>query len=264
MSLSDEPCTIGGMQTELSIVDCSLEDSAQHLLDSCVTQSMSSYHFVNAYSIASALMDKDYARVLGQSTKNFPDGKPLVLFARLFHFRRIHQIRGLDFLESVLSLDNNMNVGRHLFLGTTDENLAIIRQVIGSRYPNVNVVMTHNPGNVTTGSFNYVELEEIINRTKPNIIWLGLGSPMQDFIASQITRDSRLNTVAVGAAFDFLTERKSAAPRWMISLGLEWLFRLLSEPKRLYKRYLFHSPRFILAYARGMIRYTTLKDKTAL
>ena len=264
MSLFDDPCSVGPMQTGISILDCSLEESAKHLLDSCVTHSMSSYHFVNAYSIASALIDKDYAQVLGQSRKNFPDGKPLVLFARFFHFRRIHQIRGFDFLQSVLSFDNNMNVGRHLFLGTTDENLSRIRQVVASRYPNVNVVMTHNPGNVTTRSFNYDELEEIINRTKPNIIWLGLGSPMQDFIASQITRNSQLNTVAIGAAFDFLTERKSAAPRWMISLGLEWLFRLLSEPKRLYKRYLFHSPRFILAYARGMIHYNTLKDETTL
>jgi N-acetylglucosaminyldiphosphoundecaprenol N-acetyl-beta-D-mannosaminyltransferase len=100
----------------------------------------------------------------------------------------------------------------------------------------------------------------MINETSPDVVWVGLGSPKQErWMAAHVGRVEAPTLIGVGAAFDFLTGRKRQAPRWMQRSGLEWLFRLLTEPRRLWRRYLVNNPLFVLlvlTQALGLRRYS--------
>ena len=90
------------------------------------------------------------------------------------------------------------------------------------------------------------EVVDRINAARPDVVWVGLGSPKQDlWMAAHRERLEAPLLVGVGAAFDFYTGRVRQAPRWMMRIGLEWLFRLFQEPRRLWRRYLLGNPRFV-------------------
>jgi N-acetylglucosaminyldiphosphoundecaprenol N-acetyl-beta-D-mannosaminyltransferase len=93
--------------------------------------------------------------------------------------------------------------------------------------------------------------DSLILESKADIVWVGLGTPRQDFECARITKELGLTTVAVGAAFDFFSGLKKESPKWMTKLGLEWIFRFASEPKRLWRRYLVGNFVFLWAVLLG-------------
>jgi len=103
------------------------------------------------------------------------------------------------------------------------------------------------------------QIVAMINRARPDIVWVGLGAPKQEYwMAEHVGRLEAPVMVGVGAAFDFHSGRKKQAPRWMQRSGLEWLFRLLTEPRRLWRRYLINNPLFLWLVALqllGLRRY---------
>ena len=135
---------------------------------------------------------------------------------------------------------------KHFFLGSTNKTIEKLTKVIEHDYPSALVCGSISPPfRPLTKEENNTIINKI-NDTNADIIWVGLGAPKQEKWMYHIIK--RLNTkilIGVGAAFDFHAGSKKRAPKWMQSIGLEWLFRLLSEPKRLWRRYLKHNPKFI-------------------
>jgi N-acetylglucosaminyldiphosphoundecaprenol N-acetyl-beta-D-mannosaminyltransferase len=136
---------------------------------------------------------------------------------------------------------------RHFFYGGENGVPELLATLLKKRFPGLQVVGTFSP------PFRPLTLEEderivqIINEAEPDIVWVGLGTPKQElWMAEHRERLKAPVLIGVGAAFDFLSGRKPQAPKWMQRSGLEWLFRLVNEPKRLWKRNLVNNPTFLI------------------
>jgi len=208
-------------------------------------------HFANAYTIALADLNPDYRSLLREGLV-FPDGKPISWFSKLFrHSPPLQQVRGPQFFLDCIGEGRSAGV-RHFLLGSTPETLDRLQIQLLKRFPGAKIVGTLSP------SFGVRTLEELaaddrlIHEALPDVVWVALGTPKQDFEARRLARNLEIVAVAVGAAFDFAAGTVPEAPRWVRTAGFEWLFRLLTEPRRLWRRYIFGNTRFLIAMCKQL------------
>jgi len=143
---------------------------------------------------------------------------------------------------------------KHYFYGGTEKTNRLLVSKLCERFPRLNVVGDFAPPLRSVGEKEDEAILEQINRVNPDILWVGLGSPKQDYWMYE--NRAKLDVpvmVGVGAAFDFIAGTKKQAPKWMRRSGLEWLFRLWCEPQRLWKRYLLGNTRFVYLLIKSAI-----------
>jgi N-acetylglucosaminyldiphosphoundecaprenol N-acetyl-beta-D-mannosaminyltransferase len=187
-----------------------------------------------------------------------PDGMPLVWLGRAAAGPHVDRVYGPDLM--LACCERSVARGyRHFFFGGADGVPELLAQRLTARFPGLIVCGTFSP---PFGAVSPAEDEAIVRRindARPDIVWVGLSTPKQERWMDQ-HRD-RLHApvlVGVGAAFDFHAGLKRQAPRWIQRSGLEWLFRLMTEPRRLWRRYLRNNPEFawrLLLQAAGLVRY---------
>lgn len=202
-------------------------------------------HLVNAYTVALASRDKQYSSVLAHSSANLPDGKPLSWISNI-NGRRLWQVRGPSLFGQVMDLGRDLGI-KHFLLGATDETLEKLNYELKRRYPGIQIVGQFSPPFREVTQLEIAAQDEIICESKAQIVWVGLGTPKQDFEVRRLANSLSVVAIAVGAAFDFVAGTKNEAPTWMSKIGIEWLFRLMSEPRRLWRRYLFGNIEFLWA-----------------
>lgn len=207
----------------------------------------SDFHFLNAFSIALSESDLEFRSCLVNAAYNFPDGKPISLLSRLGN-TRLMQIRGPSFFELLMDVGRASGI-RHYLLGSTPETLVRLQNNLEARYPGVDIVGRFSPPFRAMTSEEQAEQDAQIKASGAHIVWVGLGTPKQDLEASRLAAGG-LNAVAIGAAFDFSAGTKRESPKWMTKVGLEWLFRFATEPKRLWRRYLVGNLVFLRSVAR--------------
>ncbi|MEV7932681.1 WecB/TagA/CpsF family glycosyltransferase [Curtobacterium sp. NPDC089185] len=205
-------------------------------------------HLLNAYSIALAQSDTAFRASLTEDSCNFPDGKPLSWVTR-WSTERLHQVRGPQFFADVLDQGRDTAV-KHFLLGGSDDLLVRLQENLHLRYPGLSIVGAHSPPFRALTSSDIAQQDALIRASDADIVWVGLGTPKQDFEVARLARELGVVACAVGAAFDFAAGTKREAPRWMTKVGLEWLYRLLAEPKRLWRRYLIGNFIFLRAVLR--------------
>lgn len=187
----------------------------------------------------------------------FSDGFPLTKLLQKYD-KEFKQIRGIDLMRKILSSGDTIN--KHFFLGSTDLNLDRIKERLSRDFPLAVIAGTFSPP-FSDSWQNYIdEWVDKIKSCEANIIWVGMGSPKQDFIVSEIVR--RLNVVAigVGAAFNYLSGLDSEAPQILRKAGLEWLYRWCREPLRLSRRYFYSNTLFLLHYSKFYFKSTIDKE----
>jgi N-acetylglucosaminyldiphosphoundecaprenol N-acetyl-beta-D-mannosaminyltransferase len=187
-----------------------------------------------------------------------PDGMPLVWISWLRGHRQVERVYGPDLMLACCRASVSKGY-RHFFYGGgpgVPERLAARLQV---RFPGLNVVGTWSP---PFRELSATEEEAMIDRmaaAQPDIVWVGLSTPKQErWMARSLGRVPAAVLIGVGAAFDVHAGLKKQAPQWMRRTGLEWLFRLATEPRRLWRRYLINNPWFLwrlLLQASGVVRY---------
>jgi len=158
-------------------------------------------------------------------------------------------VYGPDVLAGVLEKSNLENP-RHYFLGATPETLDALVTRIQARWPLAVIAGFESPPFRTARAEELVERDARIVASGATLVWVGLGTPKQDEEVRRLADSIPVTALAVGAAFDFLAGTKAQAPLWMQRSGLEWAFRLGTEPRRLAKRYLWGNPRFVIAAIR--------------
>jgi N-acetylglucosaminyldiphosphoundecaprenol N-acetyl-beta-D-mannosaminyltransferase len=216
-------------------------------------------HLANAYSVALAEKD-DAVRASFENGINFPDGRPLQWVSALRVDKEpLCQVRGPSFLLDTFSIGEGTAV-KHYLLGSTPAVLESLTKNLQNKFPGCLIVGTDSPPFRAMSDAELKNQDERILRSGADIVWVGLGTPKQDFEAARIAANIPVVSIAIGAAFDFAAGTRKEAPGWMSRLGIEWLFRLSTEPKRLWKRYLFGNTQFIVAAARHWNRSNTDSD----
>jgi N-acetylglucosaminyldiphosphoundecaprenol N-acetyl-beta-D-mannosaminyltransferase len=177
-----------------------------------------------------------------------PDGMPLVWGLRLLGCKEATRVYGPDLTPIILSraAAEGLPVG---FYGGSQQVLVWFLQVITARFPNLQIAYAYSPPFRALTAAEDLRIVQDINCSGARILFVGTGNPKQELWMAAHREKVRAVMIGVGAAFDFLAGVKRQAPRWMMGIGLEWLFRLATEPRRLWKRYLKHNPRFIFLFA---------------
>jgi N-acetylglucosaminyldiphosphoundecaprenol N-acetyl-beta-D-mannosaminyltransferase len=189
-----------------------------------------------------------------------PDGMPLVYISRLAGHKNTGRVYGPDLLLEICK-QSLVHGYKHFFFGTTEATLARLKDRLVRDFPGIRIVGAYAPPFRPLTPDENVETISRINACEPDIVWVGLSTPKQECWMAENRR--ALNApvlIGVGAAFDFHAGNVPQAPRWMQPLCLEWLFRLLQEPRRLWKRYLLNTPQFLLLVTLqglGLKKYTT-------
>ncbi|MDN4472040.1 WecB/TagA/CpsF family glycosyltransferase [Demequina zhanjiangensis] len=226
--------SIGGV----SISSATLEEAVDDALLHAKTHDGTCLRFTNTWCIVLADHDDEYRRVLNESGENFADGRPVAdAIAHRTAASDCH-VRGASFFECLLDKGREHGV-RHFFYGADDLTLARLTRTINERYPGAIISGRLAPPFGTAEELCATDLLDTIAAAKPDVVWVGLGTPKQDHVATRISQELGVTTAAVGAAFDFLAGTKATAPLWMRRTKLEWLFRFGSEPRRLWRRYTF-------------------------
>jgi N-acetylglucosaminyldiphosphoundecaprenol N-acetyl-beta-D-mannosaminyltransferase len=204
-------------------------------------------HLVNAYSISLAAESVGYLESLQGSAINLPDGKPLSWFSRVVRQSpAVQQVRGPQLFLDVFEVGQSLGV-KHFLLGSTDSVLTRLKANLASKFPEAHIVGIESPPfRPMTPEEQDLQDKRIIS-SGADIVWIGLGTPKQDYEAQRLASSTGLTTIAVGAAFDFAAGTAREAPVWMTRVGIEWLFRLISEPRRLWRRYLIGNFKFVKA-----------------
>lgn len=174
-----------------------------------------------------------------------PDGMPLVWLASWDSDLPVERVYGPDLMLAVCerSVDNGY---KHFFLGGGDGVPELLAEELRHRFPGLQIAGCYSPPFRNLTEQEETGIIDMLNQADPDLIWIGLGTPKQDLWMAK--HRARLNApviIAVGAAFNFHTKRISQAPAWMQRSGLEWLYRLIQEPRRLWYRYLVYNPLFV-------------------
>ncbi|MFE8991869.1 WecB/TagA/CpsF family glycosyltransferase [Streptomyces collinus] len=220
----------------------------------------SDVHLTNAYTLALADRDPGLRAILRSASLNLPDGQPVVWANRLLHPTAAlpsTRVYGPDLLGDVFALTQHTEVN-HYLLGSTPQVLDALHRELRRRYPGARIVGTCSPPFRPLHVDERRQQVERIRSAAADIVWVGLGTPKQDRWAAELCDALPVVAVAVGAAFDFVAGNKPQAPHWMRHNGLEWLFRLGCEPRRLWRRYLFGNARFV----HGVVRQASRPVRT--
>lgn len=195
--------------------------------------------------LCEAYLDEDYGRLARSAEMFVPDGKPVVVAARLRGESQTERIYGPDLMLALCERSAQHGWRQYYYGGAegVPEELATTLEV---RFPGLVTAGAYSPPFRDLTPEEDAAIIAQINAAQPDVIWVGLGSPKQDFwVAEHRDRLEAPVMLGVGAAFDFHTGRIPQAPAWMQRFALEWVFRLVQEPRRLWRRYAKYNPLFL-------------------
>ena len=197
-------------------------------------------HYVTVtgvHGVMESQSDENLRQIHNQAGMVTPDGMPMVWLGRSEGHNNMTRVCGPDMMLEVFK--ESVTKGyRHFFYGGNEGVPELLKTRLEEKFPGVKIVGTHSPPFRALTKSEEQNVINKINEAQPDIIWVGLSTPKQErWMASHIDQLEASVLIGVGAAFDFNAGLKKRAPIWMQKSGLEWLYRLLDEPKRLWKRY---------------------------
>jgi len=213
----------------------------------------------NVHMIMKAYNDSNFRKIINNSGLVSPDGMPLVWTMRLLGNKNQTRVYGPTLTHHVCKAasESDLPVG---FYGGSPEITKSLVQNISNRFATLQIAYAYSP------PFRPLRLEEDeavvqnINQSGAKILFVGLGCPKQEHWMFNHIGKINAVMIGVGAAFDFHAGAKRQAPSWIMTMGLEWLFRLCSEPRRLWRRYLYNNPRYLFLVARQILRKRQMRS----
>ncbi len=233
-------CEIMGVRIAVTDMETTVRRIEEHLDDwrgeyICVA---------NVHTTVTAHDDLSYRAVQNGAVMALPDGGPLSQYSRRKGFAQAARVTGPDLMKEMLR-ESAQKHYRHYFYGSTQETLDILREKITRNYPGAVIAGMASPPFRPLTEEEDAAAVAAINEARPDFVWVGLGAPKQErWMAAHQGRVHAL-MLGVGAAFDYEAGNIRRAPRWMQRCNLEWLYRLLQDPKRLFKRYFVTNTKFL-------------------
>ena len=219
---------------------------ALDMIEGWVSQRESNYITVaDVNSIMVGQKDPGFLRIHNQAGMVTPDGMPLAWLGKLGGHSNMTRVCGSELMIDVFKASVSKGY-RHYLYGGNEGVPELLKSKLEERFPGIEVVGTYSPPFRPLTQEEDENIIETINKAKPDIVWVGIGAPKQErWMAAHLSRLEAPVLVGVGAAFDFNSNLKKRAPLWLQKIGLEWLFRLSTEPRRLWRRYLKNNPLFM-------------------
>lgn len=204
----------------------------------------------NVHTTVMSYGDSQYQEIQNQAVMTLPDGKPLSVLCRKRGFHETERVTGPDLMLELLKA-SEIEGYRHYFYGSTQETLDRMQKRLKKEFPHVIVAGILSPPFRQLTKEEDRMIVEKINYAKPDFVWVGLGAPKQEHWMAEHRGEVDGLMVGVGAAFDYFAGNIKRAPKWMQRCSLEWLYRLLQEPGRLWKRYFVTNLKFLWLVLQG-------------
>ena len=230
----------------------SYDESARSAIQWAMSSESRYLCFVTVYNVMRARSYSGLQAAMNGADIVNPDGVPLVWALRLLGVNDASRVYGPDFTQVLLgeAHQNRIPVG---FLGSTPLVLSKLLAAVRQKWPNLQIAYACAPPfRPLTSAEDQSQVQEI-NSSGARLLFVGLGCPKQELWMAAHKGQVNAVMLGVGAAFDFLSGAKLQAPRWIMTAGLEWLFRLVTEPRRLWKRYLKYNPMFLFLFAMQLL-----------
>lgn len=198
----------------------------------------------NVHTTVTSYEDDSYRAVQNGGLMAIPDGGPLSTVGQKRGYKNMSRTTGPSLMGEVFKISAEKGY-RHYFYGSKEETLELLNQKLNQNYPGIQIAGMYSPPFRPLTKEEDKAVIERINETKPGFVWVGLGAPKQEkWMAAHQGQINGL-MIGVGAGFDYYAENIKRAPMWMQRSNLEWLYRLMQDPKRLFKRYLHTNTKFI-------------------
>lgn len=227
----------------MSAMDLPIATAA--VLEACRERRKGYVCVTGVHGVTEAQNDPAFRRILNGAFLNTTDGMPLVWLGRHAHGWWVDRVYGPDLMLEIFKATQD-GKWTHYFYGGAPGVAEQLKASLEARFPGVRIVGTYCPPFRPLNGEEEAALQKEIAEKKPDMMWIGLSTPKQErFMAEYLPKLDATVMFGVGAAFDFHSGRVKQAPRWVQRSGLEWLFRLISEPRRLWKRYCINNPLFV-------------------
>lgn len=211
--------------------------------------------FANVHMTVEAHKDPLFRKELAKAALILPDGKPLAIAMRWFYKKQQERVSGMDFMPALLERANALKARIFLY-GSTQEVLEKLQEEINIRYPHVVVAGAISPPFRPLSAPELASHVESINRSGAQFVLVALGCPKQEKWMAANSPSINAVLLGLGGAFPVMAGIHKRSPRWMQNLSLEWLYRLLQEPRRMFKRYLYTNSLFIWLLLKKAVKGT--------
>ena len=212
----------------------------------------------NANSLVRSYRDKEINSILNTFDLALPDGFPVAKASSMLYKNKQRRVDGFNIFNETIKkgLDNDTS---HYFYGNSEEVILKLITKLETDYPEVNISGYNCPPIGNEGELSSSYYQELITNLNPDIVWVSLGFPKQEKVIENFSKTKKINSnlVGIGFAIEWVAGTKVKAPEFLANIGLEWIFRLLQEPKRLYKRYLIDNSLFVIYFLKQIL----LNDK---
>jgi N-acetylglucosaminyldiphosphoundecaprenol N-acetyl-beta-D-mannosaminyltransferase len=234
-------------------------EGAMDVMDAMVESGIRGYVCaVAVHALTVGYEDPEMRVALRDATLVLPDGMPVVWAAKLLGEKLDDRVYGPELMRRYNARCAEKSHRVWLYGGRDQGSLVQLALNLRRRNPGINIVGGYSPPFRPMTAEEEDALINEINQAQPDVLWVGIGVPKQELWMARMRERLDVPVIcAVGAAFDFHAGRISQAPTWMQERGLEWIYRIAQEPRRLLPRYLYFNPRFILAFARQYLSERT-------
>ena len=198
----------------------------------------------NVHTTVMSYENEEYRKIQSGAAMALPDGAPLSSYSRRKGYKQAQRVTGPDLMLELFAISKEKGY-RHYFYGATEETLQSMKEVLERDYPGIQIAGMYAPPFRALTPQEDAQVVAKINESRPDFIWIGLGAPKQEEWMYQHMGQLQGVLIGVGAGFDYLAGYIKRAPRWMQRMSLEWLYRLLQDPKRLWRRYFTSNVKFI-------------------
>jgi N-acetylglucosaminyldiphosphoundecaprenol N-acetyl-beta-D-mannosaminyltransferase len=236
------------------------DEALSHVIESGAERQSRYVCICNVHSVVTTTRDPDFRRIVNQADLATADGAPIAWALRVFGFKSQERINGPDlmwrYLEQAERLQQTV-----FFYGSTPATLQKLRDALARQFPRLRIGGLHSPPFRALSEQEDEQEVRMINGSGANVVFVGLGCPKQEqWMAAHRGRVQAV-MIGVGAAFDYHAGVVRRAPLWWQRHGLEWLYRLASEPRRLFKRYMVTNTLFIIGFSRQWISSKVAKPE---
>ena len=214
-----------------------MEDTISYITDNLEELKGDYICVSNVHTTVTAYRDKAYRHVQNSGAMALPDGQPLSIVSRKRGFSEARRVPGPDLMPAILDLSQKAGY-RHYFYGSTETTLEALRAALLRRFPKLQIAGMYSPPFRELTGEEDEEIVRRINDSGADFVWVALGAPKQEWWMYEHRHRVKALMLGVGAAFDFTAGTTKRAPMWMQKLCLEWVFRILKDPKRMLPRYL--------------------------